>query len=155
MVAPGGVGEGRRRAERRVVDPGRRGLSARRSPRRLVAGVDDRRAPLLLGSKGHRFPRAITAYAVTVYLRFALSLRDAEELLAERAVIVSYETIRIRVARLAHQFAAPIRRDRPRSRDKWHLDEVVVRIGGRTHWLWRAVKPAVKRSTFSCATPGY
>lgn len=78
-------------------------------------------------------------YAVWAYHRFALSLRDVEDLLAARGISVSYETIRDWVARFGVQFAAKVRRDRPRSADKWHLDEVVVRIKGRTHWLWRAV----------------
>lgn len=89
--------------------------------------------------KGHRFPREIIAYAVRVYLRFNLSLRDVEELLAERGVTVSYETIRTWVARFGVQFAAMIRRERPRPSDRSYLDEVVIRIGGRTHWLWRAL----------------
>lgn len=89
--------------------------------------------------RGHRFPREIIGYAVRVYLRFSLSLRDVEELLAERGVTVSYETIRTWVAKFGMQFAAMIRRDRPRPNGKWHLDEVVIRIGGRTHWLWRAI----------------
>ena len=89
--------------------------------------------------KGYRFPRSIIAYAVWAYHRFALSLRDVEDLLAERGVQVSYETIRVWVARFGPQFAACIRRDRPAAADKWHLDEVVISIRGRKHWLWRAV----------------
>lgn len=83
--------------------------------------------------------RATIAHAVRLYLRLCLSLRDVEELLAERGVLVSYETIRIWVVKFASQFAALIRRDRPGPRDKWHLDEVVVSNGGERHWLWRAV----------------
>jgi len=89
--------------------------------------------------KGFRFLRRVIAYAVWAYHRFALSLRDVEDLLAERGVTVSYETIRDWVGRFGHQFAARIRRDRPAPADKWHLDEVVIRIKGRSHWLWRAV----------------
>jgi len=89
--------------------------------------------------KGHRFPREIIVHAVRLYLRFALGLRDVEELLAERGVIISYETIRVWVARFGPQIAVLIRRDRPRPADKWHLDEVVISIGGEKHWLWRAV----------------
>jgi putative transposase len=89
--------------------------------------------------KGFRFPRSVIGYAVWAYHRFALSLRDVEDLLAERGITVSYETIRDWVGRFGRQFAARIRRDRPAPSDKWHLDEVVVRINGRTHWLWRAV----------------
>lgn len=89
--------------------------------------------------KGFRFPRSVIGYAVWVYHRFALSLRDVEDLLAERGICVSYETIRDWVNRFGHQIAAKIRRDRPRPPDKWHLDEVVIRIKGQSHWLWRAV----------------
>tara|TARA_Y100001956_G_C4067865_1_gene162527 strand:+ start:148 stop:858 length:711 start_codon:yes stop_codon:yes gene_type:complete len=89
--------------------------------------------------KGFRFPRSVIGYAVWAYHRFALSLRDVEDLLAERGVTVSYETIRDWVNRFGHGFAAKIRRDRPASAEKWHLDEVVIRIKGKTHWLWRAV----------------
>jgi len=59
--------------------------------------------------------------------------------LASRGITVSYETVRDWVARFGTQFAAKVRRDRPRPADKWHLDEVVVPIKGRKHWLWRAV----------------
>jgi putative transposase len=89
--------------------------------------------------KGFRFPRSVIGYAVWAYHRFALSLRDVEDLLASRGITVSYETIRDWVARFGAQFAAKVRRDRPRPADKWHLDEVVVLIKGRQHWLWRAV----------------
>ncbi len=89
--------------------------------------------------KGHRFPRTIIGYAVWAYHRFALSLRDVEDLLAERGVIVSYETIRSWVAKFGTQIAAKIRRDRPGPADRWHLDEVVLKINGVKHWLWRAV----------------
>ena len=89
--------------------------------------------------KGHRFPRTVIGYAVWAYHRFALSLRDVEDLLAERGVTVSHETIRTWVAKFGAQFAAKIRRDRPGPADRWHLDEVVLKINGVRHWLWRAV----------------
>ena len=89
--------------------------------------------------KGHRFPRTVIGYAAWAYHRFALSLRDVEDLLAERGVVVSHETIRVWVARFGTQIAAKIRRDRPGPADKWHLDEVVLKINGTKHWLWRAV----------------
>lgn len=89
--------------------------------------------------KGFRFPKSVIGYTVWAYHRFALSLRGVEDLLAERGVTVSYETIRDWVNRFGHGFAATIRRDRPAPADKWHLDEVVIRIKGKTHWLWRAV----------------
>ncbi len=89
--------------------------------------------------KGFRFPREIIAYAVWAYHRFALSTADVEDLLAERGVIVSRETIRLRVNRFGAHFAACIRRDRPRPSDRWHLDEGVIPTGGVKHWLRRAV----------------
>ena len=89
--------------------------------------------------KGHRFPRTVIGYAVWAYHRFALSLRDVEDLLAERGVVVSHETIRVWVAKFGTQIAAKIRRHRPGPTDKWHLDEVVLKINGVRHWLWRAV----------------
>ncbi len=68
-----------------------------------------------------------------------MSLRDVEDLLTERGVIVSYETVRVWVAKFGTQIAAKVRRDRPGPADKWHLDEVVLKINGMRHWLWRAV----------------
>ncbi|MFG6592817.1 IS6 family transposase [Sulfitobacter sp. 1A12157] len=89
--------------------------------------------------KGFRFPREIIAYAVWAYHRFALSTADVEDLLAERGVIVSRETVRKWVNRFGPHFARCIKRDRPAASDKWHLDEVVVPINGAKQWLWRAV----------------
>lgn len=89
--------------------------------------------------KGHRFPRTVIGYAVWAYHRFALSLRDVEDLLAERGVIVSYETIRVWVTKFGTQIATKIRRTRPKPADKWHLDEVALKINGTRHWLWRAI----------------
>jgi putative transposase len=68
-----------------------------------------------------------------------MSLRDVEDLLAERGVTVSYETVRAWVTRFGPQTAAQIRRDRPKAGDKWHMDEVVITIRGERHWLWRAL----------------
>ena len=90
--------------------------------------------------KGLRYPRKIIAYAIWVYHRFAMSTADVEDLLAQKGVIVSREAIRLWVNRLGQPFAQCIRRDRPRSRDKWHMDEVVIMIRGRKHWLWRAIE---------------
>ncbi|WP_120499046.1 IS6 family transposase [Roseovarius sp. EL26] len=89
--------------------------------------------------KGHRFPRSIISFAVWAYHRFALSLRDVEDLLAERGIIVSYETIRAWVRKLGAQIAKRVRTARKQPSDKWHLDEVVIMIRGVKHWLWRAV----------------
>ena len=89
--------------------------------------------------KGFRFSREIISYAVWAYHRLALSTADVEDLLAARGVIVSREAIRLWVNRFGRHFADCIRRDRPRPNDKWHLDEVVISIRGKKHWLWRAI----------------
>lgn len=89
--------------------------------------------------KGFRFPREIIAYAVWAYHRFALSTADVEDLLAERGVIVSRETVRKWANRFGRHFARCVKRDRPTAADKWHLDEVVIPIRGVKMWLWRAV----------------
>ena len=88
---------------------------------------------------GHRFPPEIIAYAVWAYYRFSMSLRDVEDLLAARGVVVSYETIRAWATKFGSQYARVIRRDRPKVADKWHLDEVVLPMNGQKYWLWRAV----------------
>ena len=89
--------------------------------------------------RGHRFPREVIAHAVRLYLRFALSFRDVEELLAERGGRVSYETVRRWVAKFGAYYADELRRRAPRAGRTWHLDEMATRLGGRVHWLWRAV----------------
>src|SRR5215213_7792428 len=89
--------------------------------------------------KRHRFPPEIIAHAVWLYFRFALSYRDVEELLAERGVTVTYETIRQWCQKFGQPYANALRRRRPRPGDKWHLDEVFITINGQTHYLWRAV----------------
>ena len=89
--------------------------------------------------KRHRFPRQIIAHAVWLYFRFPLSLRLVEELLLERGIIVSYETIRRWGQKFGPTYAKQLRRRRPSQRDIWHLDEVLISIAGRKHWLWRAV----------------
>ncbi|WP_057461751.1 IS6 family transposase, partial [Pseudovibrio sp. POLY-S9] len=89
--------------------------------------------------KGFRFPREVVAYAVWAYHRFAMSTADVEDLLAERGVVVSRETVRSWVNRFGRHFADCIRRDRPRPNDKWHLDEAVITIAGVEYWLWRAI----------------
>ena len=81
--------------------------------------------------KGFRFPREVVAYAVWVYHRFALSTADVEDLLVERGVIVSRETMRLWVNRFGAHFSGCIRRDRPRPNDKRHMDEVVIPINAR------------------------
>ena len=89
--------------------------------------------------KGYRFPIEVIGHAVWLYHRFALSLRDVEELLLARGVVVSHETVRSWCARFGPDYAKKLRRRRPRPGDKWHLDEVFITINGATHYLWRAV----------------
>ncbi len=89
--------------------------------------------------KRHRFPPEIISYSVWLYFRFALSYRDVEELLAERGVILTYETIRQWCLKFGQDYANALRRRRPQPGDKWHLDEVFITINGGTHYLWRAV----------------
>ncbi len=89
--------------------------------------------------KRHRLSPEIIAHAVWLYFRFALSYRDVEELLAERGVIVTYETVRQWCQKFGQTYANGLRRRRPRPGDKWHLDEVFIQINRRQHSLWRAV----------------
>ncbi len=89
--------------------------------------------------RGHRYPSDIIGHAVWLYFRFSLRLRDVEELLAERGVTVSYEAIREWCAKSGPTYALQLRRRRPRPSDKWHLDEVLLKIKGKRHWLWRDV----------------
>ena len=87
----------------------------------------------------HQFPAEIIRHAVWMYLRFTLSYRDVEELLAERGIETSYETVRRWVLKFGPTFARNLRRLRPKPTDTWHLDEMVVSIQGRRMYLWRAV----------------
>ena len=87
----------------------------------------------------HRFPAELISHAVWLYHVFSLSLRDVELLLAERGVIVSYETVRRWCKKFGQSFANRLGRRRARPGDKWHLDEVFIRIQGVQHYLWRAV----------------
>jgi putative transposase len=86
----------------------------------------------------HRFPAEVISHAVWLYFRFPLSLRMAEEMLAARGILVSHETVRQWTLKFGQGFANRIRRRLPAPGDKWHLDEVVISIAGRKHWLWRA-----------------
>lgn len=93
----------------------------------------------LISYKNHRFPPQIIAHAVWLYFRFPLSLRLVEEMLLERGIVVSYETIRRWARKFGTAYARQLRRKKASQKDIWHLDEVVISIGGRKHWLWRAV----------------
>ena len=87
----------------------------------------------------HQFPPEVIRHAVWLYLRFSLSYRDVEELLAERGIDTSYESVRRWVDKFGPAFARNLRRLRPRPSGTWHLDEMVISIQGRRHYLWRAV----------------
>jgi putative transposase len=87
----------------------------------------------------HQFPPDIIRHAVWLYLRFTLSFRDVEDLLTERGLDLSYETVRRWVLKFGPLFAKELRRRRPRPTSRWHLDEMSVLISGRQFWLWRAV----------------
>jgi transposase-like protein len=87
----------------------------------------------------HRFPPAVIRHAVWLYMRFTLSYRDVEDLLAGRGLDISYETVRRWVLKFGPLFAQELRRRRPRPTSRWHLDEMAVTIAGRQFWLWRAV----------------
>ena len=92
-----------------------------------------------LSFKRHRFPAEVIRHAAWLYFRFSLSLRDVEELLAARGVDVSYETIRCWTVKFGPQIARRLKRRRPAPSTRWHLDEMVCRIGGKRMYLWRAV----------------
>jgi putative transposase len=89
--------------------------------------------------KGYRYPIEVIGHAVWLYHCFVLSLRDVEELMLARGVVLTYERIRSWCAKFGPVYAAQLRRRRPRPGDKWHLDEVFVKIDGTTYYLWRAV----------------
>lgn len=89
--------------------------------------------------KRHRFPSHVIAHAVWLYFRFPLSLRLVEEMLLERGLVVSYETIRRWAKKFGPDYARRLHRKKPSQNDVWHLDEVVITSAGRKHWLWRAV----------------
>ena len=87
----------------------------------------------------HRFPAEIIQHTVWLYCRFSLSFRDVEDLLAERGLDISYETVRRWVLKFGRKYAHQLRRFRPRPDDRWHLDEMFVTIRGKRMYLWRAV----------------
>src|SRR5713101_7722221 len=113
----------------------------------------------------HRFPPIVIQHAVWLYLRFTLSYRDVEELLAERGLDISYESVRSWVLKFGPAIARGLRRCRPRPSDRWHLDEMVVRIAGQHMYLgvpsitkarssrsWSSVVETGLRPSSSCAS---
>jgi putative transposase len=89
--------------------------------------------------KGFRFPAEIISHRVWLYHRFPLSFRDVEEMMLQRGIVVSHETVRQWSVKFGQAYANGLRRRRPRPGDKWHLDEVFIKIRGKNHYLWRAV----------------
>ncbi len=89
--------------------------------------------------KRHRFPADVIRHAVWLCFRFTLSLRDVEEMMAQRGIDASYETVRCWTLKFGQAFAQNLRRSRPKPTGRWHLDEMVVKISGKRMWLWRAV----------------
>jgi len=89
--------------------------------------------------KRHRFPPSVIQYAVWLYYRFNLSVRDVEDLLFERNINVSYESIRLWINKFGPEFTRRLRRKHPGFGDTYFLDEVFVKIDGKQHYLWRVV----------------
>ncbi len=89
--------------------------------------------------RGYRFPPEIISHAVWLYHRFCLSFRDVEDLLAERGIMVTYETIRLWCLKFGPKYARTLKRRQGRLGDTWHLDELFLTIRGRRQYLWRAV----------------
>jgi putative transposase len=87
----------------------------------------------------NRFPAEIIGHCVWLYFRFPLSFRDVEEMLAMRGVALTYETVREWCLKFGQTYANDLRRKSPQPGDRWHLDEVFLKINGRVHFLWRAV----------------
>jgi len=87
----------------------------------------------------HRFPSVIISHAVWLYHRFCLSFREVEELLAERGIIVTYETVRQWCQKFGPDYARKLKKRQGRLGDAWYLDEVCITIQGDQHYLWRAV----------------
>jgi transposase-like protein len=92
-----------------------------------------------LSFKRHRFPADIIRHSIWLYTGFTLSFRDVEEMLAERGLDISYETVRRWFLKFGSTIAANLRRTRPRPGDHWHLDEMVIVIQQKRYWFWRAV----------------
>src|SRR3954451_20319304 len=97
------------------------------------------RTPACPSYAGRLFPAEGSRHAVWLYFCFPLSLRMVEEMLAARGIIVSHETVRQWARKFGQDYANRIRRRLPCAGDKWHLDEVAVKIAGKKHWVWRAV----------------
>lgn len=89
--------------------------------------------------KGYRFPAGVIDYCVYLYHRFNISYRDIEEMMAKRGIRVSYESIRKWCLKFSRKYAAVLRKREHKRSDKWHLDEMTLKINGVPYVLWRAV----------------
>ncbi len=89
--------------------------------------------------KRYRFPGEVKSHCVWLYHRFCLSFRDVEELMLERGVLLSYETMRCWCLKFGSEYARRLKWRRAQPGDKWHKGEVFLTIGGERHYLWRAV----------------
>jgi putative transposase len=107
-----------------------------------------------LSFKRHRFPPEVIRYAVWLCFRFTLSLRDIEELLAQRGIEVSYETIRKWTIKFGSLIARNLRARKGQPSARWHLDEMVVKIRGRKMYLWRAVDDEGEVMGWRAPAPG-
>ena len=87
----------------------------------------------------HRFPAEVISHCVWLYFRFSVSYRDVEEMMAMRGLLLTHETIRYWCLKFGQTYANNLRRRQARTGDRWHLDEVFLKINGRVHYLWRAV----------------
>jgi len=87
----------------------------------------------------HRFPAEIISHCVWLYFRFSISYRDVEEMMLMRGVTLTYETVRYWCLKFGQAYSNGLRRRSHRPGDRWHLDEVFLKINGRVHYLWRAV----------------
>src|SRR5919202_6943194 len=107
---------------------GRRQVSVRSLARRCGAGYRAGMMPTKPSYAGHRFPPEVIGHAIWLSFRFPLSLRMVEERLAARGITLSHETVRQWTLKFGQGFANQIRRRLPRPGDKWHLDEVEIKI---------------------------
>lgn len=89
--------------------------------------------------KGYRFPKLIIMHAVYLYHRFTLSYRDVQELMFQRGIEVSHESVRAWCQHFGPDIAEHIKRRRVARARTWHLDEVRIKVAGKIHWLWRAI----------------
>src|SRR5207248_7252901 len=107
-----------------------------------------------LSYSGYRFPPEIIQHAIWLYLRFTLSFRDVEELLAERGIDVSHETIRRWVAVFGPMIARRLQAMRPKPHTTWHLDEMFVSISGKRMYSGERSMPRARCSIVSCSRAG-